>query len=102
VSSNLSSAALDALLDALAEKIAERISASPPPPAESEWLTPAQAAALLGLSVTTLEIWRVKGKGPEFCKLGRNVVRYKRMDITAYLERDRRSSTSAPVKRGRK
>lgn len=34
-------------------------------------LTNEEAAALLGIKPNTLEIWRTKGKGPEFVKLGR-------------------------------
>ena len=101
--SNLSSAAFDELLDTLAAKIAAHISqAAAPPPVDGAWLTTTDAAALLGLSVATLESWRTQSKGPAFHKLGRNVVRYKKADITAYLERDRRNSTSAPTRGARK
>ncbi len=88
---------LDALLDVLAAKIAARISA--PPAVESEWLTPKQTAELLGLEVNTLEIQRAKGSSDlPFYKVGRNTVRYKRAEVLAWMERDRRTSTSGPVR----
>jgi hypothetical protein len=42
---------------------------------KSPWLTPAQAAAYLRLSVRVLEVWRAAGTGPEYNKRGR-FIRY--------------------------
>ncbi len=42
-------------------------------PHEYVRLTTKEAAAALGLQAKTLEGWRVAGKGPVFCKLGRTV-----------------------------
>ena len=39
------------------------------------WLTPAQAAAYLGVSVRALEVWRAAGTGPEY-RQRRRIVRY--------------------------
>jgi predicted DNA-binding transcriptional regulator AlpA len=55
--------------------------------------TPA-AAAYLGLSVSTLEKWRVQGTGPVFEKAGRKIVVYKPSDLEAWLAARRRRSTS--------
>lgn len=44
---------------------------------QSEYLTTAEAAALIGFKPQTLEVWRSKGDGPPFCKI-RRLVRYRR------------------------
>jgi len=53
-----------------------------------------QAAELLGLSVRTLQRFRVDGRGPRYLKLGRKRVAYSETDIAAWLERCGRESTS--------
>lgn len=48
-----------------------------------------QAAAFLGLKRSTLESWRLNGKGPRFYRLGagkRGRIRYKRADVIAWRE----------------
>jgi hypothetical protein len=60
-------------------------------------LTTAEAAHLLRLSVPTLERLRVTGDGPTFIKLGpgkRCRVVYRRADLNAWLNGQRRDSTS--------
>jgi predicted DNA-binding transcriptional regulator AlpA len=52
-----------------------------------------QAAEFLGLSAKTLIAWRFTGNGPAYRKLGR-AVRYDPRDLTAFVERSRRTSTS--------
>jgi predicted DNA-binding transcriptional regulator AlpA len=42
-----------------------------------------QAAEFLGVSVRTLQAWRVRGGGPQYVKLGR-AVRYQRRELVAY------------------
>ena len=37
------------------------------------WLTPAQAAAYLGVSVRALECWRASGTGPQYRRVGRTI-----------------------------
>lgn len=50
----------------------------------SELLTPAEAAAYLRLSKSTLAKLRCVGGGPRFKKLGRKIV-YARADLDAWL-----------------
>jgi predicted DNA-binding transcriptional regulator AlpA len=51
------------------------------------------AAAYLGLATQTIEIFRLKGNGPRFVKMGR-AVRYDRADLDSYIETNKRRSTS--------
>ena len=65
-----------------------------PQPHETDQRMPvADAAAYVGLSVSTLNKLRVFGGGPAFLKLGRRVV-YDSRDLNDWLERSRRRSTS--------
>lgn len=60
-------------------------------------LSSEQAAHLLGIKRNTLEIWRCKGKGPAFIKLGDNPsspIRYQRSRLVAWLETRTFASTS--------
>ncbi|GAB6038047.1 hypothetical protein JCM15519_26060 [Fundidesulfovibrio butyratiphilus] len=41
------------------------------------------AAAFLGLSAGTLEVWRSQGKGPKYAKLGRRVL-YDPADLESF------------------
>ena len=57
-----------------------------------------QTASLLGIKPNTLEIWRCRGHGPSFVKLGRAKqapVRYQRSAVAAWLEQQSFASTSA-------
>lgn len=47
--------------------------------------TTQEAAEMIGVKPATLEVWRVYGKGPRFCKAGRRVV-YPEDEIKAYLD----------------
>ncbi|MFT3964540.1 MAG: helix-turn-helix domain-containing protein [Sphingobium sp.] len=61
-------------------------------------LSSADAAAALGISPVTLKIWRCKGKGPRFIKLGsspRDRVVYDPADIDAWKAARTFASTSA-------
>ena len=60
-----------------------------------ELRTEQQAAALLKISVKTLQGWRSRGGGPRFIKLGR-CVRYALADLEAFVQAAVRSSTSDP------
>jgi predicted DNA-binding transcriptional regulator AlpA len=53
-------------------------------------------ANILGLSVSTLNKWRVTGDGPHFVKMGRRVA-YRDDDIDRWLAERRRASTCAQV-----
>ena len=57
-----------------------------------------QTATLLGIKPNTLEIWRCKGKGPVFIKLGNHPaspVRYQRSRVMAWIEANTYASTSS-------
>jgi len=63
-------------------------------------LTTSEAAALLGLSIKTLERHRTSGAGPHYIKLGAGRsgrVRYRRADLDAWVAEHRRASTSAAI-----
>ncbi|MCW5804387.1 MAG: helix-turn-helix domain-containing protein [Deltaproteobacteria bacterium] len=47
-------------------------------------MTSRQVAERLGLARVTVEMWRVRGKGPRYFKLGRSV-RYARADVEAWV-----------------
>ena len=56
-----------------------------------------EVAALLGISVRTVQEWRRLGEGPPFLKLtshGRGVVRYDPEDVRAYVVERRVRNTS--------
>lgn len=56
----------------------------------SKLLSNAQAAERIGVQPNTLEIWRTRGKGPQFIKLDpnslRSPIRYRESDIETWLE----------------
>ena len=52
-----------------------------------------EAAAKTGMSVSTLNKWRVAGFGPKFVKLGKRVL-YRDEDIQSFITASIRSSTS--------
>lgn len=51
------------------------------------------AAHQLGVSVYTLQKWRVTGRGPPFYKVGRLIL-YDQDDLEAFLEANKFNSTS--------
>lgn len=57
-------------------------------------LTTPQAAEYLNLRSSTLEVWRVTGRGPIFCRLGSRAIRYRQDDLDEFIEAGRRDSTS--------
>jgi excisionase family DNA binding protein len=56
-------------------------------------LTVREAADYLGLSVSTLNKWRVSGEGPRYVKLGA-AVRHDIRDLDSFIEAGVRNSTS--------
>jgi hypothetical protein len=52
-----------------------------------------QAAEFLGVSVRTLQAWRVRGGGPPYVKIGR-AVRYQRRTLVNFQEEHTVTSTS--------
>jgi hypothetical protein len=51
-----------------------------------------QAADFLGVSVRTLQAWRVRGGGPQYVKFGR-AVRYQRRHLLEFQKTHTRAST---------
>lgn len=63
----------------------------------TELLDNEQTAAMLGIKPNSLEIWRCRGKGPRFVKLGnakQSPVRYERSEVTRWLREQSFASTS--------
>jgi len=52
-----------------------------------------EVSTRLGLSVRTLQKWRLEGRGPRFVKLG-NAVRYDPADLDLFVREGARRSTS--------
>ena len=53
---------------------------------EVKWMkNEREAAIVLGCSVAALRKWRLLGKGPTYCKIGR-LVRYPQGELQAYME----------------
>jgi hypothetical protein len=61
-----------------------------------EFLRPADAGRLLGLSAKVLANWRWKGCGPPFHRFSRRAVRYRLDQLLEWAEQSRRESTSDP------
>jgi predicted DNA-binding transcriptional regulator AlpA len=50
------------------------------------YLSEHEVSELTGISIKTLQRWRLAGKGPKFRKLGGRSVRYLVSDIEAWLQ----------------
>ncbi len=68
-------------------------SPSPIPIDPDSLLSEAQTSVLTGVSVRTLQGWRLKGGGPRVVKCGR-AVRYRRRDLVSWMDENTVSSTS--------
>ena len=66
-----------------------------PEPPIPEFLTETALADRLALSRRTLQMWRHKGGGPRFVKMG-GAVRYRWRDVEAWLAEQSREHTSDP------
>ncbi len=55
------------------------------PRAGGDWLSPAEAAHVLGVAAQTLAVWRHTGRGPAWSRPMPRVVRYRRTAIEQYL-----------------
>jgi predicted DNA-binding transcriptional regulator AlpA len=79
----------EALMERLAGSVVARLAASPKPQARAEtrYVRDIEAAAFLGLSVSTLRSWRSRGKptGPPFAKVG-GMVMYSLKELEKYME----------------
>jgi hypothetical protein len=58
-----------------------------------------QAAIFLGVSVRTLQAWRVRGGGPPYMKIGR-AVRYQRRALVKFQEESTVTSTTEADAKG--
>jgi excisionase family DNA binding protein len=60
---------------------------------QPEWLAPKQAAVYIGVSPKTLENWRSHKRrvtdGPPFSRVSGRLVRYRRSDLDAWMERNK-------------
>ena len=54
-----------------------------------------EAANFLGFSVRALQNWRVRGGGPEYVRVSRRSVRYRRRDLVRWSEERLEPHTSA-------
>ena len=62
---------------------------------ESDLLSREQAAAYLGVSPSTLAVWKSTGRyGLPVCKVGR-LVKYRRSDLDAFIQRNVIGAASA-------
>ena len=59
-------------------------------------LTEVQTAAVLNVSIRTLQAWRLRGGGPRYVKLSGRAVRYRNGDLAAFIESRTVRSTSDP------
>jgi predicted site-specific integrase-resolvase len=55
---------------------------------------PIATAEILGVAKVTLAIWRTRGVGPPFVRVGRHI-RYATSDINEWLAQNRRTPTAA-------
>lgn len=49
-------------------------------------MTTKQVSAYLGVGVSTLVVYRAMGDGPKYIKILRRLVRYRKSDVDAWLE----------------
>jgi hypothetical protein len=80
----------DAFAEAAPQPRSAFVEKNPPFP---QFLDTRGAAALLLLSPSTLNKWRLSGLGPRFRKLGRRII-YARSDLVAFADANARTSTS--------
>lgn len=53
-------------------------------------LPPKKVAAMLSVTVRTLEAWRYRGEGPAWLVVSARCVRYRRSDVEAWLDQRQR------------
>jgi predicted DNA-binding transcriptional regulator AlpA len=76
--------ALESDLADLIERV-KRLEAARPPPQDDPLLNQEQAAVVIGVKPPTLAMWRHKGKGPPYSKIGRSAF-YRRSAVEAWLD----------------
>ena len=79
-------------INEIAQAVSEMLKPLLTSPGEKVYTTQ-KAADFLGVSKQKLDICRVKGGGPVYAKIGRNV-RYLEHDLVNWLEQNRKASTS--------
>ena len=62
-------------------------------------LTEQQVGKFLGVSLRTLQKWRLERRGPRFIKMG-SLVRYRPEDLSGWLDSLPRLGTAAPEANG--
>lgn len=53
-----------------------------------------EAARMLGFTIRALQNWRVRGGGPQFVKISKRSVRYRRRDLLAWVNKHIKVNTS--------
>ncbi|MFT4044695.1 MAG: helix-turn-helix domain-containing protein [Gordonia sp. (in: high G+C Gram-positive bacteria)] len=48
--------------------------------------TPEDAGKYLSVSPETLRYWRYEGRGPEFCRMGGRLIRYRKSALDRFVE----------------
>jgi hypothetical protein len=56
-----------------------------------EVLSPQQTGEYLNVTISTLKAWRSAGIGPQFCRTGPRLVRYRLIDLRSWIEAGRSS-----------
>jgi predicted DNA-binding transcriptional regulator AlpA len=88
--SNLSDADAEKIASAIAPKLAEALTSRLKTTVtfgDAGLLSPAEAADLIKMSMSTLEAWRSKGLGPKWVKIGTRSVGYPIAELKKYLAR---------------
>lgn len=73
------------------------LTTTPIPANDDVMLKDSEAAPLLGVTTKTLANWRCSGRAdlPFYC-VGGHAIRYRRGDVIAFRDKQRRTSTSDP------
>jgi predicted DNA-binding transcriptional regulator AlpA len=56
---------------------------------DANLLNERQAAHVIGAQPGTLAVWRTKGKGPAYIRIGPRMIRYRRADLMAFADAHR-------------
>lgn len=57
-------------------------------------LNETEVARMIGFTIRALQNWRVRGGGPQFVKISRRSVRYRRQDVLEWIKIHLRANTS--------
>ncbi len=57
-------------------------------------LNETEVARMIGFTIRALQNWRVRGGGPQFVKISRRSVRYRRQDVLEWIKTHLRANTS--------